>query len=114
LDAAVATTPSPPPGPAIEDPIEIGRDSYQRRGCVACHSLDGTIRVAPSWKGLWGKTVALEGGGTVVVDEAFVRESILQPQAKLEKGYPASMPSYEGALAEAELAAFVALIKSLQ
>ncbi len=61
----------------------------------------------------WGTKVQLEGGSEAVVDEAYVRESILQPNTKIVAGFPPIQPSYEGQLSEAELAALVAYVKGL-
>ncbi|MCA8943805.1 MAG: cytochrome c oxidase subunit II [Planctomycetes bacterium] len=55
--------------------------------CIACHSIDGTPRVGPSFKGLWGKTEVLADGSTVTVDRNYVHESIRNPSAKIVKGF---------------------------
>ncbi len=72
-----------------------GRTVANDNGCFACHMLDGTTAVGPSWKGLWGSTVEMEDGSMIVVDEAYVRESITDPTAKLRKGYGTTMVPYE-------------------
>ena len=71
-----------------KDPWDEGKKLYA--ACSACHSLDGTglpTKLGPTWKDLWGSERQLTDGSTVTVDEAYVRESILQPNAKKAKGY---------------------------
>lgn len=63
-------------------------------GCVACHTVDGSPGVGPSWQGMWGKTETLASGKTVVVDEAYFRESLTEPPRKVVAGYPNVMLRY--------------------
>jgi cytochrome c oxidase subunit 2 len=83
------------------------------KGCLSCHSVDGTSRTGPSWRGLYGSTVALADGGTVRADEAYLTESMMDPEAKVVAGYPPVMPSFQGQLEAGETAAVVEYIKSL-
>ena len=69
--------------------------------------------VGPSFKGTFGTQVPLAAGGTVPMDETYIRESMLSPQAKARPGYPPSMPSFEGQLKEKEILGVIAYIKSL-
>jgi cytochrome c oxidase subunit 2 len=72
-----------------------GQVLYQESGCKACHSVDGSKGVGPTWDGLFESNVPLADGTTVAADEAFVRESILMPSAKVVKGYsPNAMPNF--------------------
>ena len=91
---------------------ENGQKLFDELACGNCHKPDGSGR-CPSLTGLFGKTVQLAGGGTVKADEGYIRESILQPQAKIVAGYPPIMPTYEGQLNEEELLQLIAYIKSL-
>lgn len=86
------------------------------KGCVACHSVDGSLKVGPTWKGLWEKVGhEMADGSQVAVDENYLRESILAPNAKVVKGYPAGvMPTYQGQLSEDELSALIEYIKELK
>lgn len=93
--------------------IPFGKKLYERKGCNACHTVDGSPRVGPSWRGIWGKSVTGKDGSTRSVDDAFVRESILSPQAFIADGFPPVMPSFEGQLKPREVAALVAYIQSL-
>lgn len=70
---------------------EAGANLFKAKGCNACHSLDGSRLVGPSFKGLAGKTEKTSGGD-VTVDLAYVKESILTPMAKITEGYPPAMP----------------------
>jgi cytochrome c oxidase subunit 2 len=91
-----------------------GQKLYSAKGCVACHSVDGSPKVGPSWKGLFGKTETLEDG-TVAVDENYLRESILQPNAKVVKGFPKGvMPPMQGQMNENEVNAVIEYIKELK
>ncbi|KQU82938.1 cytochrome B [Variovorax sp. Root318D1] len=91
--------------------VQQGRALADSKGCVACHTIDGSPRVGPTWKGLYGKTETMADGSTALVDEAFLRSFILDPQARHVKGFPPVMPKVE--LTEEELAALVAYIQSL-
>jgi cytochrome c oxidase subunit II len=66
---------------------ERGLELAQSNGCVACHSLDGGVGIGPTWLGMYGKTETLVDGSTVVVDEDYIIESILRPDAKQVEGY---------------------------
>jgi cytochrome c oxidase subunit II len=92
-----------------------GEKYFSSKGCVACHSVDGTTKVGPTWKGLWGKSEAMDNGINITVDENYVRESILQPNAKVVKGFAKGvMPAYQGQLSEIELSALIEYIKELK
>lgn len=95
-------------------PAEAGRLLYERRGCAQCHTLDGTRAIGPSFKGLFGHEQPLAGGGLVTVDENYIRESILDPQAKIVAGYDPVMPTYKGRLKDAEITAIIEFIKTLR
>ncbi|WP_194724211.1 cytochrome c oxidase subunit II [Noviherbaspirillum malthae] len=88
-----------------------GKSLAQSKGCVACHTADGAPGVGPTWKGLYGKTETMTDGSTALVDEAYLREFILNPQARQVKGFPPIMPKIP--VSDEELAALVAYIQSL-
>lgn len=94
-------------------PVEAGEILYQRRGCVQCHSVDGGAKVGPTFMGTFGTEQALASGESVIIDENYLRESILEPQAKVRAGYKPVMPTYQGQLKEEEIDALIAYIKSL-
>ena len=87
-----------------------GQALAQSKGCVGCHSVDGSAGVGPTWKGLFGKTESLDDGSTVLVDETFLRAFIRDPKARSIKGFQPVMPAI--ALTDDELNALVANIKS--
>lgn len=97
--------------PSRDSVLEKGRLLAEKNGCGACHSQDGSTSLGPGWKGLYGRTEQLADGTSVLVDEAYLKESILDPKARLVQGYPPVMVAYT--LTEDELGAIVALIKSL-
>ena len=94
-------------------PVELGKKLFTQRTCVTCHSLDGSRGQGPSLKGLMGKTEDLEGGASVKIDENYLRESILNPGAKVVRGYPAAMPTFQGLLKDREIDALIAYLKSV-
>lgn len=94
-------------------PAERGKLLSQRL-CVSCHSFDGSPGVGPTWKGLFGHEVELSDGKKVVADENYLRESILEPQAKVVKGFQPVMPSFQGQLTEEQIADIIEFIKSLK
>lgn len=91
--------------------VSQGQALSQSRGCVACHTVDGSPRVGPSWKGLYGKLETMTDGSTALVDEAYLRSFIRNPQARNVKGFPPVMPRIE--MSDEELAALVSYIQSL-
>jgi cytochrome c oxidase subunit 2 len=115
------------PGPSSAEPSVVGELGPSapmslprlgelvaaQKGCLRCHTLDGSPHVGPSWAGLYHKVVALEDGGHVIADEGYLTESMMDPNAKVVSGYKSVMPSYLGRLQPGEVGAIVQLIKSL-
>jgi cytochrome c oxidase subunit 2 len=96
-------------------PAELGQDLYNSKGCVACHSVDGSVKVGPSYKGIWGTTVKHSDGSSALVDETYVRNSILNPQEKFVAGFQGViMPSFQGLITEEEINDIIEYIKSLK
>jgi cytochrome c oxidase subunit 2 len=95
-------------------PEEFGKKLYEKKGCNACHTVDGTPRVGPSFYQQFGTTISLADGSKVPMDENYIRESLMSPQAKGRPGFPPSMPSFEGQLKEVEITGLIAYIKSLK
>ena len=93
---------------------ELGARLYREKACFSCHSIDGSPGVGPTFKGLFGHEVELEDGTTVIADENYLRESILQPGAKIVKGFPNVMPASYASLSEREVAALIEFIKQQQ
>jgi cytochrome c oxidase subunit II len=95
------------------NPVAAGERLFTQFACNTCHLADGTGR-APSLNGVSGGTVLLADGTTVVADEAYIRESILQPKAKIVAGYQPVMPTFQGLITEEQILNLTAYIKSLQ
>ncbi|MBI4675906.1 MAG: cytochrome c oxidase subunit II [Chloroflexi bacterium] len=98
------------------DPVKRGELLAKSQGCTACHSTDGSPGVGPTWKGLFGEQETLADGTVVTVDEAYVRESIGNPSAKIVKGYnDGLMPKNFGTtLKEGQINDLLAYIASLK
>lgn len=94
-------------------PAELGKKLFTQRSCATCHSLDGSRIQGPSLKGLFGRIEDLEGGTSVKVDENYFRESVLNPGAKVVRGYPAAMPTFQGLLKDRDIEALIAYLKSV-
>jgi cytochrome c oxidase subunit II len=90
-----------------------GAKLFADLACNTCHRPDAQGR-GPVLDGLFGKPVELVGGGTVVADEAYVRESILMPAAKVAGGFQPIMPTFQGLVTEEQLLALIEYVKSLQ
>ncbi|GJM43416.1 MAG: cytochrome c oxidase subunit 2 [Gemmatimonadota bacterium] len=95
-------------------PTEAGEILYTKKGCVQCHSTDGSVGVGPSFRGSFGNTRAFADGSSTVMDENYIRESILNPTAKVVVGFDPVMPTFQGRFDDDELAATIAYIKSLK
>jgi len=89
-----------------------GEKIFSELGCVTCHRTDAQGR-GPNLQGLFGKPVQLEDGRTVTADENYIRESILDPGAKVVHGFKPVMPTFQGIVSEEQLNALVAYVKSL-
>jgi cytochrome c oxidase subunit 2 len=89
-----------------------GRRLFLRYGCSGCHAPSSTVH-APPLEGLYGKRVPLEGGGFVTVDDAYLRDSILEPAKQIAGGYPNVMPSFKGVIPEGDLLDLLSYLKSL-
>jgi len=95
-----------------ETPVQAGEKLFTQFDCVNCHA-SGRRQRCPNLTGLYGTTVQLTGGGTAVFDEAYIRESILYPKAKVVAGFEPIMPTFRGQVTEEEMLALIAYIKSL-
>jgi cytochrome c oxidase subunit II len=95
------------------DPVVAGEKLFVEKACATCHLGNGTGR-APSLNGVYEGTVRLADGSTVTADDAYIRESILNPPAKIVAGYQPLMPSFQGQLTEEQIISLTAYIKSLQ
>jgi cytochrome c oxidase subunit II len=95
--------------------VESGKQLYTVKGCVACHTVDGSPRVGPSWKGIWDQNTSLDDGRTVHIDADYIRRSIKTPSADTVAGFPKGvMPSFEGQLTDRQIDGVIAYIRSLR
>jgi cytochrome c oxidase subunit II len=99
--------------PAAVSPVAAGEALFQQKACVTCHQAAGGA-LGPSLVGIYGKPVKLQDGSQVMVDDAYIRESILNPTAKLVAGFQPVMPTFQGQLSEEEVMQLIQYIKSLK
>lgn len=93
---------------------DIGQKVYQAR-CVACHQLSDAKAVGPGWKGMFGRSEKMTDGTTIVADENYIRESIVNPNAHVVEGFPSGvMPTFAGQLSEQELMGVIDFIKTVK
>ncbi len=120
----VAPVAAPPPGNT--NPAVAGADSSQPtwqageaiflnpvNACATCHSTDGSKLVGPSLKDKYGTTETLADGSTVTVDDAYIKESLVAPMAKVVQGYAPAMPSQDGKFSEAQTESIILFIRHL-
>jgi len=102
-------------GAGAESAASQGQKLFQERGCASCHQTEpgGQQGRGPTLYGLFGKQQAVTGDGTVTVDEAYIRESVLDPQAKVSLGFQPIMPTFRGQLNEEQILQLIAYVRSL-
>ncbi len=93
---------------------ERGRRVAADLGCLGCHTVDGTIHLAPTWKNLWHRREVMSNGDTITVTPGYITESMMEPQKKIVKGFDPIMPSFHGAVQPSEVAAIIEYIRSLE
>lgn len=94
-------------------PVENGERLFADLACITCHKTDSTGR-GPSLVGLFGSAVNLADGRTVVADENYLRESIMNSQAKVVQGYQPIMPAFQGLVSEENVMQLIAYLKTLK
>jgi cytochrome c oxidase subunit II len=99
-------------GRAEDSPVAAGAKLFQDLVCNTCHMGDTQGR-GPVLAGVYGKPVQLQGGGTVIADDAYIRESIVNPQAKVVAGFQPIMPTFQGLVTEEQLLQLIAYVRSL-
>ena len=95
------------------NPADFGAKLYVSKTCNTCHSIDGRAMNGPSFQGVYGHEVTLADGSKLIVDENYIRESILNPQSKVVAGYQPIMPTFQGLVQAHEIDALIAFIKTL-
>ncbi len=96
--------------------VEMGKTLSLTMSCIACHSIDGSKegRTGPTWKGMFGSKREFTDGSSASANEKYIRESIIDPQRKIVKGYAPGMASYHGVLTDAQIEALILYIRSLK
>ena len=94
-------------------PAAAGQQMFESLGCASCHGANAEGGRGPALLGVYGSNVVLNTNQSVRADEAYLRESILNPQAKIVNGFGPIMPSFQGQLSEEQLLQLVAYVKSL-
>jgi len=130
-DYALALERLPPleleiPGPVYREPAlagiappeplslaQLGERVATEKGCMRCHTSDGTPHIGPSWLGMYGATVPLADGRQIVADAAYLTESMMDPRARIHRGFLPVMPSYQGVLTAPETGAILEFLRSL-
>jgi cytochrome c oxidase subunit II len=96
------------------DLVGMGERLANTYGCLRCHTTDGAPHIGPTFARLFGSEVTLQTTETIIADEAYLTESIMDPGARITLGFPPVMPSYQGLLSAGETAAIVEYIRSLR
>jgi len=105
--------PLSPEAEGLSPEAKAGLALATANACSACHSIDGTKSVGPTWKGLYGKEETLQGGATVTVDDDYIRESVQDPNAKIVKDFSPAMPPFSK-LRDEEISQIIEYIKTLE
>ena len=102
-------------GPQEGETMEqYGERLFVKKACVTCHSIDGSKNVGPTFLGLFGRSEVMKSGQTITVDENYLRESMLNPNAKVVVGYEPIMPTFQGILKNVDIDGLIAYIKTLE
>jgi cytochrome c oxidase subunit 2 len=111
FDTWLATAVVPGAG---QTPAEYGESLVSLNACITCHSVDGSEKIGPTFKGLFGREEQLTDGSTVTVDENYIKTSILNPGAQIVQGYDNVMSNYTGVLDDEQIDAIIEYIKTLE
>ncbi len=98
----------------VSDPVELGLRLFNRKGCTTCHSVSGQRIIGPPLNEVWGNERTFEDGTSAMGNADYIRESILNPNAKVVAGYPARMNSFAGQLSEKEIDYIIEYLKTLK
>jgi uncharacterized membrane protein len=97
-----------PPDPAVLS----GKTLFQTQACATCH-MQGSSQIGPSLYGIYGTTQELADGSRALVDDAYIKTSLLDPASQVVKGFAPAMPSFAGKLDDGQVADLIAYIRSL-
>ena len=91
-----------------------GKDLFNRMACNACHSVDGSLKIGPTIKNQYGKNILHTDGSIVIIDDQYIRESLIDPLKYIAEGYTPIMPSYKPVLTDEDIENLIAYIKALK
>ena len=91
-----------------------GQDIFNRMACNACHSVDGSLKLGPTIKSQYGKSIRHTDGSVVIIDDKYIRESLIDPLKHIAEGYTPIMPSYKPVLSDEDIENLIAYIKALK
>jgi cytochrome c oxidase subunit 2 len=100
--------------PPAESMAGQGQKLATQFACVKCHTIDGSPHIGPTWLDLYHRQETLSNGSTILVDETYMTESMMDPQAKIVAGFGTVMPTFQGRLTAPEAAAIIEYIKTLR
>lgn len=92
----------------------FGARVFDRGGCNQCHSIDGSAKVGPTFKGVYGRQEVLSTGETITVEDNYIRQSIIEPNSQIVQGYGPQMPSFAGRFNEQQTTALIEYLKTLK
>ena len=98
--------------PQEQTPVQRGLALVNEKACTACHALDGSRGIGPSWVGIYGTTSRFADGTTALVDDAYLRRSMLEPAAQVVEGFDSVMAP--AAVTDDQVLDIIALIRELQ
>ena len=95
-------------------PEHKGQDLFIRMACNACHSIDGSLKLGPTIKNQYGKEILHTDGSVVIIDDQYIRESLIDPLKHIAEGFTPIMPSYKPVLSDEDIENLIAYIKFLK
>ena len=95
-------------------PEHRGQEVFNRMACNACHSVDGSLKLGPTIKNQYGQTIRHTDGSVVIIDDTYIRESLIDPLKYIAEGYTPIMPSYKPVLSDEDIENLIAFMKALK
>ena len=99
---------------SANSPEAKGLDIFTRMACIACHSVDGSLKLGPTIKSQYGKNIRHTDGSVVIIDDQYIRESLIDPLKHIAEGYTPIMPSYKPVLTDEDIENLIAFMKVLK
>ena len=95
-------------------PEHKGQEVFNRMACNACHSVDGSLKLGPTIKSQYGKNILHTDGSIVIIDDQYIRESLVDPLKYIAEGYTPIMPSYKPVLSDEDIENLIAFMKAIK